>query len=180
MKTARFSAVVEAAGRPKTHLVLVPPEQDKALQAAIKSDRVMTLHQKPTGNKADYGTVGFELGVGCQYLIFPKNLTKFQGMRIIAVTWELLEEGVSKKEAKPPKPRQSAGPGRRRFKEDSISPKPPLEKVVHFAKPEPAREPDNESEAIRQIKDQVRRAMDILEQGKPVAAFNLLKRIVDL
>jgi hypothetical protein len=51
MKTARFAAVVEAAGKPDTHLLLVSPERDKALQAAIRTHRVMTVHQELVGNK---------------------------------------------------------------------------------------------------------------------------------
>ena len=101
MKTATFSAVVQAAGTPTTHLLLVAPEKDKVLQAAIKGRRVMTLHQRTTGNKADYGTVGFAPGGACQYLIFPKSLSEFQENRIIAIRYELLEDAVQEKEAKP-------------------------------------------------------------------------------
>ena len=189
MKTATFSAVVQAAGTPTTHLLLVPPEKDKVLQAAIKGHRVMTLHQRPTGSKADYGTVGFESGGARQFLIFPKSLSEFQEMRIIAMRYELLEgsaglevvqgkaDAVQEKEAKPRRP---ARPREKGSRKDSTSSKPPLEKVVHFERPEPAKEPDEEGEATREIKNQVRRAMEMLEEGKQVAAFNLLKRIVDL
>jgi hypothetical protein len=59
MKTARFAAVVEAAGKPDTHLLLVSPERDKALQAAISTHRVMTVHQELVGNKADHGICRF-------------------------------------------------------------------------------------------------------------------------
>ena len=62
MKTARFAAVVEAAGKPDTHLLLVSPEKDKALQAAIRTHRVMTVHQELVGNNADHGAVDFEPG----------------------------------------------------------------------------------------------------------------------
>lgn len=179
MKTATFSAVVQAAGTPTTHLLLVAPEKDKVLQAAIKGHRVMTLHQRTTGNKADYGTVGFAPGGACQYLIFPKSLSEFQENRIIAIRYELLEDAVHEKEAKP-RPTRPAGPREKGAGKDSTGSKPALEKVVHFAKPEPSREPDEEGDAIREIKNQVRRAMDMLEEGKQVAAFNLLKRIVDL
>jgi hypothetical protein len=58
--------------------------------------------------------------------------------------------------------------------------RPASEKVVHFTRAEPRDEPDKESEAIKEIKNQVRHAMEVLEQGKQVAAFNLLKRILDL
>ena len=37
----------------------------------------------------------------------------------------------------------------------------------------------NDDEAIAELKKQVRHAMAVLEDGKAVAAFNLLKRIVD-
>jgi hypothetical protein len=179
MKTATFSAVVQAAGAPTTHLLLVAPEKDNVLQAAIKDRRVMTLHQRNTGNKADYGTVGFAPGGGCQYLIFPKSLSEFQENRITAIRYELLEDAVHGKEATP-KPTRPHSPREKGARKDWTRSKPALEKVVHFATPEPAKEPDEEGDAIREIKNQVRRAMDMLEEGKQVAAFNLLKRIVDL
>src|ERR1700737_4104412 len=39
MKTVRFAKVVESCGKPDTHLLLTDPAEDKALQAAIKSNR---------------------------------------------------------------------------------------------------------------------------------------------
>jgi hypothetical protein len=180
MKTARFTAVVRAAGKPTTHLLLVPPEKDKVLQAAIKTHRVMTVHQRPTGNQADHGTIGFEPGGASQYLIFPKSLAKFQDSHIVGIKYDLLDEGISKKGAEPAKPQKISRFRRKQVMEDSARQKPPSEKVVHFTKPEQPDEPDEEGEAIREIKNQVRRAMEVLEQGKQVTAFNLLKRIVDL
>jgi hypothetical protein len=178
MKTARFTAVVRAAGKPTTHLLLVPPEKDKLLQAAIKACRVMTVHQRQTGTQADHGTVGFEPGGARQYLIFPKSLSKFQETQIIGIKYDLLDEGISKKGAEPAKPQKSAHPRRESVMEDTQ--RPASEKVVHFTRAEPRDEPDKESEAIKEIKNQVRHAMEVLEQGKQVAAFNLLKRILDL
>ena len=66
-----------------------------------------------------------------------------------------------------------------RFLKQSKPQAPPHEKVVHFTKPELQEEPDGESEAIEDIKKKVRHAMELLEQGRQVAAFNLLKRIVE-
>ena len=65
------------------------------------------------------------------------------------------------------------------FPEKSKPQESPHEKVVHFTKPELQEEPDEESEAIQDIKKEVRHAMELLEQGRQVAAFNLLKRIVE-
>ena len=193
MKTATFSAVVQAAGTPTTHLLLVAPEKDKVLQAAIKGRRVMTLHQRPTGSKADYGTVGFAPGGACQYLIFPKSLSEFQEnahyCHQIRVAGRFCRPGShpgqgrcsSRRKRRSPRSHVDLpSPREKGAGKDSTRSKPALEKVVHFATPEPAKEPDEEGDAIREIKNQVRRAMDMLEEGKQVAAFNLLKRIVDL
>ena len=51
-----------------------------------------------------------------------------------------------------------------------------MSKVVPF---EPAPPGENDEDAIADLKKQVRHAMAVLEEGKPVAAFNLLKRIVE-
>jgi len=55
------------------------------------------------------------------------------------------------------------------------------DKVVKFQKPEPAELPavSRERDDIKELKQWVREAMDALEQGKQVVAFNLLKRILE-
>ncbi len=55
------------------------------------------------------------------------------------------------------------------------------DKVVQFQKPEPAEQPAAASERddIKELKRRVREAMDALEEGKQVVAFNLLKRILE-
>ena len=178
-KTAHFAAVVEAAGKPDTHLLLVSPERDKALQAAIRTHRVMTVHQELGGNKADHGTIDFEPGRARQFLIFPKSISKFKGIRIVAIKYDLLKAGRPPKErAKSVKEPKKTRP-KPTFPEKSKPQESPHEKVVHFTKPELQEEPDEESEAIQDIKKGVRHAMEHLEQGRQVAAFNLLKRIVE-
>jgi hypothetical protein len=181
MKTARFAAVVEAAGNPHTHLLLVSPENDKVLQAAIKAHRVMTVHQGLVGNKADHGTVGFEPGRARQFLIFSKSILEFKGIRIVAVKYDLLDDRAQKAQAKPAKTPKKAAPEPIFHEEKAKRQEPTHGKVVHFTKSEPLQGSDEEeSEAILGIKNQVRHAMELLEQGKQVAAFNLLKRIVDI
>lgn len=90
MSTVRFSKVIETCGKPDFHLLLIDPAKDKTLQAAIKSDRVMTLYQQ-TG-ETDHGIVGFEQGRARQFLVFPKPLQAFQGQRIVGIKYELLED----------------------------------------------------------------------------------------
>jgi hypothetical protein len=178
MKTARFAAVVEVAGKPETHLLLVSPEKDETLQAAIKTHRVMTVHQELGGNKADHATVGFVPGRARQFLIFPKSLFKFNGMHIVGIKYDLLKAPPSKGRAKPAKAPQKA-PTRRQLRGKPEREKPPPEKVIHFTKPELHEEPREEGESVQDIKNQVRHAMELLEQGRQVAAFNVLKRIAD-
>ena len=178
MKTAHFAAVVEAAGKPDTHLLLVSPEKDKALQAAIKTQRVMTVHQELVGNKADHGTVGFVPGPARQFLIFPKPISKFNGKHIVGINYDLLKAAPSEGRAKPAKALRKA-PHKRQLHKKPERQELAHEKVIHFTKPELHEGPHEESEAIQAIKNQVRHAMELLEQGKQVAAFNLLKRIVD-
>jgi hypothetical protein len=56
----------------------------------------------------------------------------------------------------------------------------PKHNVVAFKPPQDEREDDdNEDDEIAKLKKQVRHAIAVLHDGKAVAAFNLLKRIVE-
>ena len=227
MSTVRFSKVLEACGKPDIHLLLIDPAKDKTLQAAIKSDRVMTLYQQAGGT--DHGVVGFEQGRSRQFLVFPKPLKSFQGQRIVGIKYELLEDAPApekepaKKEA--PKPDEKPGEAAPTLLEQALSAmtkgdgsastkranhRPPAvvskagstkpketasaneekleqedreavseDKVINFQKAEPDKSTTVEDDEIKKLKHQVREAMDALEQGKQVVAFNLLKRILN-
>jgi hypothetical protein len=96
VRTTRFIAVVEAAGKPDMHVLLAPPEKDNVLQTAIRLNRVMTIYRERPGKKADHGTVGFDPGRARQILIFPRSLSQFAGTSVIGIKYELLEESHSK------------------------------------------------------------------------------------
>jgi hypothetical protein len=226
MKTVRFSKVLEACGKPEIHLLLVGPGKDKTLQAAIRSQRVMTLYQG--GGQTDYGTVGFEEGRSRQYFIFPKSLRAFEDDRIVGIKYDLLEpereaaersaanskspaSAASPEQEATPKvpdhPRQSAAfltvsshsppllfptsgrlakapPKKSRAiadKDDKpAQPETSLEKKhIDFPQPELPEPSPRESDQLAKIKDQLRKAMGLLEEGKQVAAFNLLKKILE-
>jgi hypothetical protein len=226
MSTVRFYKVLEACGKPDIHLLLIDPAKDKTLQAAIKSDRVMTLYQS---GGTDHGVVGFEQGRSRQFLVFPKPLKSFLGQRIVGIKYELLEDSpapkkeTAKKEATEPdeQPSEPAptlmerafsastkGAGSSSAKQadhrpptvvskaGSLKPKKTAsakeekpdqesretvseDKVVRFETPALERSSAVESHELSEIKRRVREAMDALEQGKQVVAFNLLKRILD-
>jgi hypothetical protein len=227
MGTVRFSKVLEACGKPDIHLLLIDPPKDKTLQAAIKSDRVMTLYQQSGGT--DHGIIGFEQGRSRQFLVFPKPLRSFQGQRIVGIKYELLEdvpfpkkESAKKEAAKPaekpgepapalvekassamtkaagsasgkraghrpptvvskpssPKPKDAAPANEEQVGQEG-SETVSVDKVIKFQKAEPDKSPTVDADEIKKLKHQVREAMDALEQGKQVVAFNLLKRILD-
>src|ERR1700730_9804386 len=268
MKTVRFSEVVNSSGKPDTHLLLIAPAKDKTLQAAIKSNRVMTLYQGSGSTTSDYGTIGFVEGPSRQFLVFPQTLKSFADRRVIGIKYDLLESmPVSKGETKPksgqasrptrdpaaaeadlrparPKDEGSddvsdeaslddqtaltrsakseassdvrtiANRGRNRNKTDKPADEQPnavpksladvlakstgtttskkkpservqpqdkksAEKVVEFPKPEANEQRPDRNDELEELKRRVREAIDVLEQGKQVAAYNLLKRIVE-
>lgn len=162
-------------------MLLMEPGKDPVLKEALKKERVMTLFQQTTGNTAEHGIVGFEKGAARQYLIFPKSLHRFAGKRIIGIKYDLLESKPVPQSQRAPKPRvpvKKALNAKKRGASDSTA---APQNILHFPKAKAdAKEPlEEENEEVAELKEQVRRAMDALEKGKQVAAFNLLKRIVD-
>jgi hypothetical protein len=143
-------------------------------------------HQTHGGKETDYGTVGFQKDVSGQILIFPKSLKEFAGLRIIAVKYDLLDWPAIPKnqqapKARPPrirekaKPQTAVAPGMA-VKQPSRQESLPAT-VVEF--PRKTNDEDGPDDSVEQIKTKVRQAMKMLEEGKHVAAFNLLKRIVE-
>jgi hypothetical protein len=216
MDTVRFSKIVESSGKPDTHLLLIDPANDKTLQAAIKSNRVMTVYQGSGNAKTDYGTIGFEEGSSRQFLVFPKTLKLFAGKRVIGIKYDLLESipvsedeatskpksGTASKQTRDQAPTEPdskpksladaaavkpAGSAQSKQKpsarvyarEKKPAPGARPEKVVEFPKPEPNAQPVGRNDEVERLKRRVREAIDVLEQGKQVAAYNLLKSIVE-
>lgn len=129
----------------------------------------MTVFQETVGHHADRGTVGFEPGPNRQFLIFRKSLLSFEGKEIVGIKYDLLkvkEVPKSQRAAtpKPPRPRKHM-PQRQEARIESAEEKQPPDSREHGT--------------IAVIKQKVRRAMKALEEGKAVAAFNLLKQIVE-
>jgi hypothetical protein len=185
METVRFSKIVEAAGRPVVHVLWIDPDKDPILKKAVHAKRVMTVHQGSTHGKADYGTVGFQKGVSGQILIFPKSLKHFADTRVTGVKYDLLDSATVPKRQPAPK----IVPAKRVTKSKpreikvqatighSVIEEKPAATVVNF--PDPEEEDAGPTLDGEEIKKQVILAMKALEEGKQVAAFNILKRIVD-
>jgi hypothetical protein len=186
MITVRFSKIVEAAGKPVVHVLWIDPAKDRVLKKAINAHRVMTVHQQLANAKSDYGTVGFQKGVSGQILIFPKSLKRFADKRVTGVKYDLLEWPAVPKTQQVQKviPAKRSAKGKppdakiHAAAERSIAEERTDNTVVKFPNPEEKNE-EGPTADIEEIKNQVRLAMRVLEEGKQVAAFNLLKRIVD-
>lgn len=179
MKTARFSQLVKQCGKPESYLVLMEPAQDRALQAAVKAQRVLTVTQATVGAKADYGEVGFKEGGPRQYLLFPKSLRNFIGRKIVGVNYELLSHKELPASKRAPAPRLRQPKKAPRHTKDAG--KVRNEKVIPFQAP-----PDKEEAApkekvkeptIKELKRLAKQAMRALKAGKQVAAFELLKKM---
>jgi hypothetical protein len=180
--TVRFSKLVEVAGKPSNHLLWSDPAKDQVLQNAIRAHRVLTVRQRPVDAKADYGTVGYQKGVPGQILIFPKSIKQFADQRVVGVKYELLEWPTVPEK----RPAQNTIPAKKIQKESRApvaaaeptnSEEPESARVVKFPEPKAEKEPESDP-IVEDIKDKVRQAMKLLEDGKQVAAFNLLKQVV--
>jgi hypothetical protein len=90
MKTVRFTQVVASCGAPGVHLTWVAPEQDPTLKAALKQNRVMTVHQNIRGTTRDYGTIGLLKTPHAQLLVFPRSLKRFADRRVVGIDYSLL------------------------------------------------------------------------------------------
>lgn len=208
MSSVRFTEVVKHCGRPESYVILTDPAKDKELQAALKAQKVMTVFQASPGGKADHGEVGLEAGPGRQFLVFPKSLSAYAGRPVIGIKYDLLDTEktaekkppakpakapkskkplrVAEPRPKPEKPKPSAPVVLPRAEPVAAAPKKTVKKkrpadaamsskkVIDFAPVE-----KEENEEVARLKKQVRRAIAALEAGKEVAAFNLLKQIVE-
>jgi hypothetical protein len=99
-KTVRFSDVVALSGRPETESLWIEPNKDPRLRKAMREDRLMTVHTENVGSKKDYATIGFSEQKHSTYLIFPKSLRQFEGMKVVGIKYDLIEEPIPKDPAR--------------------------------------------------------------------------------
>lgn len=88
VKTARFTDVVDKAGKPGVYTLWQKPSADRRFQSLIKNNRVMTIQKSQSGT--DFGVVGFNERKGATYLVFPKSLKRFSNKRIVGIDWDLV------------------------------------------------------------------------------------------
>jgi hypothetical protein len=200
VKTVRFAKLIQQAGVPEAHLLLIKPEKDRDLQKAIKAQRVMTVFQEAVGTKADRGEIGFREGKGRQFLVFPKSLRRFTGSAVVGIKYELLAEMAGALQVRIPRRSEPRHPAKSAAKQKpkgvrrpaSSIPKATLKavktprplaprpkpahvetpKIVPFAAVRP-----KESSELAEAKREIRKAIAALEDGKQVVALRILQRI---
>jgi hypothetical protein len=174
--TIRFSQVVEASGLPESYTLWMDPKKDKSFQSALKENRVMTVHQNTTGLKADSGEVGYSNASAGEILIFPKSLKRFEDKKIIGIKYDLLKQPPVDN---PPAPKKPAKPGaKKKVKEPKILIHlftPPKEKAVV----PPAVKPSATPKEVEDLKQQIREALEALENDRHVTAYKILKKLVE-
>ena len=175
------------------HLLLMDPKRDREFQSALKTERVLSVHQQNVGTKKDVGSVGYEGDGQVQVLVFPKSLKQFSGARIVGIDYGVLEE-----ENKSPRPRSRApeknriskAPPRpaKQSKAPPAADKPAPKKSAAAPPPEPVAEPEpvlesDSSAARREVTREeliagIRRALKALDEGKQVAAYRTLEQLL--
>ena len=176
IKSARFTAIVEAAGRPDVHILLTAPENDKVLQSAIKQNRVMTIEQGRSRGKADRGCLGFSPGQSRQFLIFPRSLARFVGSSVVAINYELLKQGDAQAPLRSVLKATAIQKKEKAADNRKTQPTSPT-KIIPFASSAPPPPPEP-VEPAQDLQSELQNAIDLLAKGRRSAVLNLLKRIV--
>ncbi len=168
---------MEAAGEPDVYLTLIDPAKDRTLQQLLKAGRVMSLHQPRSG--ADHGTIGLDQEMKGQVLTFPRPINAFAGRRVIGINYEILQ-------AKPTEHAKKSVPhavSSRAAGSANSSVKPQRshshEETTAAAKVIPFPRPERPVAEITDWKKRVRHAVRLIEQGKPGAARNLLRAVLE-
>jgi hypothetical protein len=91
-KEIRFRKLVEKFGTPEVLTLWADPKKDAAFMSLVKQRRVLTLMQKPTGTKKDFGLIGFHPQPFAAYLVFPKSLPKDDEVIVIGIKYDLLKK----------------------------------------------------------------------------------------
>jgi hypothetical protein len=90
-KTVRFSQLVANSGNPEVITLWADPRKDQSFMQLVKKQRVVTIVQKPTGSKKDFGYIGFHPQPFAVFMVFPKALKPADGLHIIGLNYDLLK-----------------------------------------------------------------------------------------
>lgn len=165
MKTVRFTELVKAAGQPEAYTLWTAPKKDRSFQALLKSHRVLSVRQETVGSKADHGSVGDDDDGKAQILVFPKSIKRFEGRKVIGVKYDLLKQPPAQKTTVKKPSKKVPSKAKAQKEHDHVK----VEEVKKVTRPKLDRD-----ELIAGI----RRAMELLDDGKTVAAYRTLEGLL--
>lgn len=90
MATIRFRELVKKAGKPEAKSLWMDPKHDAQFTRAIQQHRVLTVVQEP-GHK-DFGEIGFHQQPHASYFVFPRPLGTHQGVRVVGIKYDVVEQ----------------------------------------------------------------------------------------
>jgi hypothetical protein len=88
----RFAQLVKDSGKPEVMTLWADPKKDNTFMQLVKKHRVLTVVQKPTGNKKDFGFIGFHPQPFASFMVFPKSLAEAEGVQVIGIKYDLIAE----------------------------------------------------------------------------------------
>ena len=91
-KEVRFAKLIEEFGQPEVVTVWADPKKDRAFMNLVKKGQILTVIQKPTGTKKDFGLIGFHPQPFAAYLVFPKRLPGESEAVVIGIKYDLLKK----------------------------------------------------------------------------------------
>ena len=133
-KVLRFAALVKTCGHPQTVTLWTKPENNPALMKAVRENRVLTVIQKSSSHRKDFGLIGFQPHQFALYLVFPKRLPKADDhATVVGIRYDLIEEPDAPNppaKAVPPKEQRNGAHSARPLRTSKPSPaKTPVPKV---------------------------------------------------
>ena len=77
-------------GKPRLHTLWRPAAKDREFKSAVKQNRMLTLRRSNVGNRRDFGIVGYIEVPESLHLVFPRSLKRFEGKRIVGISYDLV------------------------------------------------------------------------------------------
>jgi hypothetical protein len=135
----------------------------------LRTNRVLTILQRPTGTKKETGHIGFDQKPLATFLVFPKPLPKSDGADVIGINYDLLEETgkrVPLEEYKPPKiiKKPKVLPTKKEFRVDILRIATVHTELVISAE----NISDAEAEALKSVKQKKFEPKDIQDEIKSI------------
>jgi hypothetical protein len=169
-KAVRFAVLAETSGKPEVVTLWADPKKDESFMDFVKKRRVITVVQKPIGNKKDVGYIGFHPQPFAVFMVFPKPLKPRDGSQIIGIKYDLLATVDPKKDFKP-----------RIIKAPSPIAKKPVTKIFHVHLQRTLSQAFEEEVSAFNLKEARKTALSSVgKRALPVGTIQLSMRVTQI